>query len=372
MRDKFILLITILTLLIVSKSFGTEPTDSTNLTRDGIAKIVREHFDGRWFLSYHYKKEDGEEINQFAVKRSYLSLKHKFNESFDVRFTQDITIDEEGEDAGNVEMRLKYAYLNMNLDNFAFFYEPCVEIGLAHRPWNDFEQSINNYRVQGPMFLNRSRLFSSADFGFTFNALLGGKVDETYQKVVSDSYPGKYGSFSIGVYNGGGYHEFERNQNKTLESRLSLRPFPENIPGLQFTYFNIFGKGNIPSSPDFNLHNLFLSYEHRNFVFTSQLYKGKGNASGTFINDFGKAYKNEGYSVFGEYKFPEYKWSLFLRYDDFKVNQSELLDRECLIWGVGYELFGKSKLIFDMEYYDESLERGGANYFYELAMDIRF
>jgi len=372
MRTKFILFCVVLIAINVSKSFGAEPSDSTDVSRQRIAKIVREHFDGRWFLSYHYQKEEGDEINQFAIKRSYLSLKHKFNESFNVRFTQDITIDEEGEDAGNVEMRLKYAYLNMNLDNFAFFHEPCVEIGLVHRPWNDFEQSINNYRVQGTMFLNRSGLFSSADFGFTFNALLGGKVDETYQRVVSDSHPGKYGSFSVGVYNGGGYHEFERNHNKTLESRLSLRPFPDNIPGLQLTYFNIYGKGNIETTPDFTLHNLFISYEHRNFVFTSQFYKGKGNASGTFINNFGKAYDNEGYSVFGEYKFPDYKWSVFVRYDDFKVNQSELLDRECLIWGVGYELLDKSKLIFDMEYYDESLEKGGANYFYELALDVKF
>lgn len=321
--------------LQVSSSMATKPKDSTDVFNDKLAKVIRNHVEGRWFLSYHYKKEERSEINQFAIKRSYITLKHSFNENFKVRFTQDITIDEEGEDKGNIEMRLKYCYANFNINDFAFFYHPGIEVGLVHRPWNDFEEGINNYRVQGPMFLNRSGLFSSADFGMSFNSLLGGEINETYQKVVNDSYPGKYGSFSVGVYNGGGYHHFEQNHNKTIETRLTLRPFYHIIPGLQFTYFNAYGSGNIQSSPDYILHNFFISYEHRNFVVTTQLYEGKGNSLGTFVNPVNKAFDCNGYSVFGEYKFPDYKWSFFFRYDDFKVVQSDVLDRECLIWGVG-------------------------------------
>lgn len=43
-----------------------------------------------------------------------------------------------------------------------------------------------------------------------------------------------------------------------------------------------------------------------------------------------------------------------------------------LYGGLGYELFGESKMIFDMEYYGQSLEENGANFFYEIAMDICF
>jgi hypothetical protein len=357
---------------LVTSSKASEPADSTDIFNDKIAKAIRNHIEGRWFLSYHYKKEENEEVNQFAIKRSYITLKHQFNENFKVRFTQDITIDEEGEDKGNVEMRLKYCYANFKINDFAFFYKPDLEVGLVHRPWNNFEENINNYRVQGPMFLNRSGLFSSADFGVTFNSLLGGELNKTYQKVVNDAYPGKYGSFSVGVYNGGGYHHFEQNHNKTIETRLTVRPFYQIIPGLQLTYFNAFGKGNKQSTPDYRIHDFFLSYEHRNYVVTAQLYNGKGNSLGKYSNARGKAYECNGYSVFGEYKFPDYKWSIFFRYDDFKVKESESLDRECFIWGVGYELFGESKMIFDMEYYDQSLRENGANFFYEIAMDINF
>jgi hypothetical protein len=351
---------------------ASEPADSSDVFQDKLSKAIKNHFEGRWFLSYHYKKEESEEINQFAIKRSYLTLKHQFSEHFKVRYTQDITIDEEGEDKGNVEMRLKYCYANFKLENFAFFYHPDIEVGLVHRPWNHFEESINNYRVQGPMFLNRSGLFSSADFGMTFNSLLGGELSNTYQNVVSDDYPGKYGSISLGVYNGGGYHHFEQNHNKTIETRLTLRPFYKKIPGLQFTYFNVFGKGNIKSDTDYSIHNLFISYEHKNFVVTTQLYQGKGNSFGSYISPQGQVYENNGYSVFGEYKFPGYRWSLFMRYDDFKVKQTESLDRECVIWGVGYRIFNQSKLIFDMEYYDQSLQENGGNFFYEIAMDVCF
>jgi hypothetical protein len=372
MKYRNTLLSVFILILLASSSMASEPVDSTGVFNKKVAKAIKNHFEGRWFLSYHYKKEENTEINQFAIKRSYITLKHQFNENFEVRFTQDITIDEEGEDKGNVEMRLKYCYANFNINNFAFFYQPDFEVGLVHRPWNDFEEDINDYRAQGPMFLNRSGLFSSADFGMTFNSLLGGEVNKAYQNEVNDSYPGKYGSFSIGLYNGGGYHHFEQNQNKTLETRLTLRPFHQMIPGLQFTYFNVYGKGNIQSNPDFLIHNFFLSYEHRNFVVTTQLYEGKGNSLGTFVNPRNKALGCNGYSVFGEYKFPDYKWSFFFRYDDFKVTQSDFLDRECFIWGLGYELFGESKMIFDMEYYDQSLKENGGNFFYELAMDICF
>lgn len=59
----------------------------------------------------------------------------------------------------------------------------------------------------------------------------------------------KYGTFSIGIYNGGGYHAMEENTNKTVESRLTFRPFPQTIPGLQFSYNMIYGKGNTSLNP---------------------------------------------------------------------------------------------------------------------------
>lgn len=351
---------------------NAQDTDSISQNSDNLSQILNQHFEGQWFLAYQYKDLKDEEISQFTLKRSYLTLKHTFNERYSVRFTQDITLDEEGSDAGNVEMRLKYCYLNMKLDNFMIFHKPSVEIGLVHRPWLDFEQSINPYRIQGKMFLERVGLLNSADFGFTFMGLLGGEMDDKYQEHVNTDFPGKYGSISLGVYNGSGYHDLENNKNKTFESRITLRPFHAALPGLQFSYFMLYGKGNIESEPDFTIHNLFVSYENKYFTLTNQWYTGKGNSAGTFIGPDLNAYDNEGFSLFGEYKFPKYRWTAFARYDFFETEQTEAIDNQRIIAGIGYYFYKKSKFVLDLEYMDSGMDHSWRHYFYEAAIEINF
>ena len=62
---------------------------------------------GLWFLAYR-GNIPSEGNDAFVVKRGYLTFKKNFNETLSVRYTQDITIDKEGDDAGNVELRFKY------------------------------------------------------------------------------------------------------------------------------------------------------------------------------------------------------------------------------------------------------------------------
>ncbi len=94
------------------------------------------------------------------------------NDVFSVRYTQDITLDKEGNDAGNVEIRLKYVYLKIKLDQFNLLKYSYLELGLVHRPWLDFEQNVNKYRVQGKMFLERYSIKNSADFGLFYTGLI--------------------------------------------------------------------------------------------------------------------------------------------------------------------------------------------------------
>lgn len=54
--------------------------------------------------------------------------------------------------------------------------------------------------------------------------------------------------------NGGGYHAVEVNENKSVEPRLSLRPFGDILPGLQTHYVGAYGKGNTTYSPDWILN----------------------------------------------------------------------------------------------------------------------
>jgi hypothetical protein len=346
--------------------------DTTGILKKQTKEYLNQHFEGQWFLGYRYSDLKNEEINKFTLKRSYITFKHKFNDRLDVRFTQDITLDTEGDDAGNIETRLKYCYLNVNLEDFAFVSDPYIEGGLVHRPWLDFEQKINHYRVQGTMFLERIGLFNSADFGFSFGGLLGGKVSENYRKEVNSKYPGKYGSFAIGVYNGAGYHALEKNNNKTLEGRLTLRPFPSTVPGLQISYNTAYGKGNNKMNPDFIINSGFLSFEARSFTLTAQYYKGRGNSKGSFADTLGNAYTNEGYSFFGEYKVPGTKFTVFARYDKFFCQNNKMLDNQRFIGGIGYYFYKNSKFIVDVDYFMPESPTLKDQSIFEAVIEIKF
>lgn len=329
---------------ILSAQENTKPKENTVDTSV--------HISGQWFMVYRGNiPSEGDDF--FGLKRGYLTFKKSFNETFSVRYTQDITIDKEGDDAGNVELRFKYCYLKMDLPEFAFFREPFIEIGLVHQPFIEFEQKINTYRVQGSMFLSRFKVTSSADFGFNVVALLGEKLDDETRKKVDSSLPGKYGSVSFGVYNGGGYHAPELNNNKTVEGRLTLRPFPGFMPGFQFSYGAAFGQGNDTLNSDFSYHVFFLSHETAKTTFTAQLYSGTSKHGGGY-DGF-----NSGYSFFGEVAVPFTPLVVFGRYDHFNDNILNLLSSaiyvgdyttsDVFISGIAWKFYKKNRLILDIE-----------------------
>ena len=312
---------------------------------------------GLWFMAYRGNiPSEGDDT--FGLKRGYLTFKKAFNETFSIRYTQDITIDKEGDDAGNVELRFKYCYLKMAIPEFLFFKEPWVEVGLVHQPWIEFEQKINTYRVQGKMFMEKYGVTSSADFGFNAVALLGGKLDDEARKKVDSSLPGKYGSVSVGVYNGGGYHAPELNNNKTVEGRLTLRPFPGFMPGLQFSYGFATGQGNDTLNSKYNYNVALVSHETAKTTLTAQYYRGYGFHGG------GTGY-NEGWSFFVELCVPFTPLTIFGRYDHFTEDYPIIMfddvdgtilvpedyaQNNVLIAGVAWKFYKNNRLLFDIEH----------------------
>lgn len=314
---------------------------------------------GDWYLGYQRFVPE-ESPGAFTIKRGYLTVEHTFNNTFSARYTQDITLDREGDDAGNVELRFKYCYMKIQIPTGSVFSNSYIEAGLVHRPWIDFEEHINDYRVQGQMFLERSKIISSADFGLTYVTLLGGKIDPSYQEDVSSSYPGKYGSIAVGIYNGGGYHAVERNNNKTIEARITLRPFPASLPGLQLSYNMAFGKGNDTLSSDFRMNSVYASYEAKWLTMTAQYFTGKGNMSGANED------KSSGYSFFGEFIIPGTKFMLFSRYDQFRSDSIDAY--RTIVGGLGYQFFRQNKIIFDLDWSNKSEIRR----VYEIALEVTF
>ncbi|UCG86070.1 MAG: hypothetical protein JSW71_19535 [Gemmatimonadota bacterium] len=315
---------------------------------------------GQWFLNYRGGEAGGEDVSRFGVDRGYIVIVHRLTDRLSGRITPDVSVDREGDGEGDLKVRLKYAFVDYAFDDIWILTQPHVEFGLVHRSWLDFEEHVNYYRVQGTMFIERNHIFNSADYGFTLFSMLGGQMDEEYRERVNSRYPGRYGSMAIGVYNGGGYHAIEKNTNKSLEARLTLRPLPDVLPGLQFSYQGVYGKGNDEGKPDWTVNLIFASWESPHLVLTGQYYWGRGNMRGTAVDDDGNALPQNGGSLFAEVRSRRNGLSLTGRLDLFDDTPDISDDEKTrFIVGLAYYVAGNSKLLLD---YDAEKRRGIDSY----------
>jgi hypothetical protein len=323
-----------------------------------------------WYLSYGFGEEDGSPYNKASIGRGYMTLKYKPVKWFGSR----ITFDAHQDDSGDMKVRLKYLYCYFFLPKETdVISDPSIEFGLVHTPWFAFEEYVNKYRMQGTMFIERNHLLNSADMGVTIGALIGGKLSKEVTDKIGPKYPGKFGSFAVGLYNGGGYHAKETNQNKVFMSRISVRPLGPLLPNLQLSHLLINGKGNTEEEPEWLANNLMLSFEHRYFTLTGQYATGMGNQKGEELDSLGQALSFKGFSVFAEFKWPEWKSSLMGRFDRFEWDPDGL-DQERssrLIVAYGYRFYKTCMLVLD---YDRIYhhEIGHADWTTKLTLRIEY
>lgn len=312
---------------------------------------LNEHgFSGQFFFSYEHMFEDVDVNNEFQLKRGYITFRKNITDRVSIRFTQDVSVDQEGDGKGNIELRLKYALVNIDINDTRLIKNSSVEFGVVNRPWIDFEQDINDFRSQRSMFLDFNNIVSSADYGITYSGQLGEDLPEESQSGIR-SNPGRYGSFSLGIYNGGGYSALEQNKNKLLEGRLSLRPLSNMLPGFQTSLIGSTGKGNIPESPDFHLGALAVSYESQKWIGTLQGFTGTGDAAGNFTDQNFEPIDLNGWSAFSEFKLFESPVSLTFRYDEINNRDESMWHTRKFVIGLAYVFSNRSKIILD---YDRS------------------
>ncbi len=294
-----------------------------------------------WYLSFQDGSSNGNAYTDFRIKRGYINITKTIFAWGGMELEARITPDVHHKDDGDVSVRLKYAYGKFKRKNIS--WEPWMEFGIVHMPWLDFEEHINIYRMQDHMFMERNSTFNSADIGVTFGGFFGSRMKDMKY------YPGKYGSFTVGVYNGGGYHAKEKNRNKVIEGRVTVRPFPNQVRGLQFSYFGLLGKGNTVEEPDWNVNAAMVSYEAKHAVLTATYYSGDGTQKGSAIDESGQALPREGYSFFGEAKLPK-GISIIGRYDyiDLDKNADENTNKR-FIAGVAWDMGNHNTWLFDYD-----------------------
>ena len=331
-------------------------------------------FEGVFYLTYQMGENGGEDFSRFAVTRSYLTARVELLPNLSGR----ITMDSHQDDEGDMKVRLKYAYAKYDFGDWGDLTGVGLEGGIVHMVWLDFEEHVDLYRMRDQMFMERSGMFNSADIGLTLSGGIGEDLPEEYKDEVNDHYAARYGSFAVGVYNGGGYHGSEQNENKAVQGRLTVRPLPDVIPGFQLSGLVVLGEGNQEGEPDatpnWQAYNAMASYQFPNGTFTAQYSWGEGNQKGSWTEpgDTSEATNYEGYSLFGEYKMGPH-WRLIGGFDDLdRTPGSSDLSFTRVHGGIGYDFGGQNILLFDLDrrnWADSELETDTR---FQVVMQIKF
>jgi len=162
---------------------------------------------GRMYSNLSYVQNERSGATQsnngpgFDVKRFYVSIDHKFNDTFAADVTTDFTYDSTTK---ATQLFLKKAYLDINI-NPAFD----LRLGSTDLPWIPFVEGIYGRRYVENVIVDRTKFGTSADWGVHANGkLANGLVN-----------------YAVSVVNGAGYknpNALGHTNSMDFEGRVSL------------------------------------------------------------------------------------------------------------------------------------------------------
>jgi hypothetical protein len=135
----------------------------------------------------------------FDVKRFYVGVDHKFDDTYSANVTMDARYQSTTND---VQVYLKKAYLQAKYDD-----RLTVRFGAADMPWIPYVEDLYGFRfVDKTVTENRFTFANSADWGV-----------HTFGKL------GPWVSYAVSAVNGGGYRNPTRTSGMDVEGRLSAK-----------------------------------------------------------------------------------------------------------------------------------------------------
>ncbi len=169
----------------------------------------------------------GQDYSKFVLKRGYIDVRKEITPYFSARITPDIYLDS----SGNTNVRMKYLYGALH-DGRARLHRQALRrvrdgahavarLRGEHQPLPDAGHDVHG--AQRPLQLGRPR----RDGG---RQLRRRSCPRSTGRRVNPGQAGRWGSFAVGLYNGGGYNASEKNSNKVLEGRVSLPPAARHRP----------------------------------------------------------------------------------------------------------------------------------------------
>lgn len=240
------------------------------------------------------RKVDGlktESDGGFLVKRFYLGVDHKFDDTFSGNITTDVD-SVIGNTSGSVVgkgLYIKKAFLQAKINKALV-----VRLGSTDLPWVPFAEDVYGYRHIENTLIDRTKFGTSADWGVHVSGdLAGGLI-----------------SYAFAAVDGGGYRDPKLSKTVDFEGRLSAKY--KGVIAAVGGYTGKLGK-NVPGAT--TLHtasrlDALLAYKTKLFTLGGEYFYAKNWNQITAT----AADKSDGYSLFASATVMP-KLSVFGRYD---------------------------------------------------------
>ncbi|HKA35957.1 MAG TPA: hypothetical protein VKH43_04005 [Thermoanaerobaculia bacterium] len=199
----------------VTVAAGYTPPDDTPKINVGVTIFANYSYQDEPTVKDNSPQQNVIHQSSFDVTRAYINVTGSLSHWFSFRITPDIAR-ETGTGsslAGSQTFRLKYAYGQVNFDDF-MPRGTWLRIGAQQTPYIDFYEGVYRYRFQGTIFVDREGFLTSSDYAVSSRV----------------AFPDNYGDIHLGYYNGDGYSSTNDqrglNNQKAFQVRGTLRPLP--------------------------------------------------------------------------------------------------------------------------------------------------
>ncbi len=268
--------------------------------------------------------------NQFSIQRAYINVVGRFSGGLQTRITTDIA----PTGTGNQQVRLKYAYFAWTPNNSSLTYK----LGLLHTPHVDWEEALWEYRMQGPIAVDRNGYMTAADFGAG----------------VDGHWNGEQVNGQLTIVNGEGYSGGTGDKRKDIQARVSVRLSPTNdnsrVGGLRLTGYAGIGKPNSGGKRQRFLG--LLSYKTQQVTLAAEFVAIKDSVTGVATPPPAPLPETSRsiISAFGVYKFKNSKAAVIGRVDIHDPNTNVGNNKQTLvIGGISYQVTPNLRVLADVD-----------------------
>jgi hypothetical protein len=265
----------------------------------------------------------------FDIKRFYLGVDHKFNDTYSANLTTDFQY---ASAISATELYLKKAYLQAKYSDAL-----TIRVGATDMPWIPFAEDVYGYRFVEQTLTDRTKFGTSSDWGVhAIGSFNKGMV-----------------SYQLSVVDGAGYKAPLRSKGMDVEGRISAK-----IDNITLAVGGYTGKLGKDTQGAVTFHtatrfNALAAYTTKQFRVGAEYFSAQ---NWTSVTSAAKD-SSDGYSVFGSYNFTD-QISAFGRYDWVKPNKDTAPSKKDGYFNIGLNYEPTKIVDFALVYKRDQVDHG--------------